>query len=131
MRRYLQGTNGKQTYATNSIRLLLAGLVICDGLFFLFKHLSFLKQSLHMHWQYMIHKGERKECCFVLSHVLRRNGLKFNHLPNHSALPSQINLIMLSYALRPIAKPCPLHGEPGLIYFILIPSSEGCDNGCR
>ena len=23
--------------------------------------------------------------CFVLAHVLRRNGSKFNHLPNHSA----------------------------------------------
>ena len=131
----MQGTNGKQTYVCHTGKqysvAFSTGMIICDNLFFLFEHLSFLKQSLHIPSLAVSHPQCCKEPCFILTHVLRRNGFKFYQLPNYSALPSKINLITLSYALRPIAKLCLLHGQPDLIECLLVLSMRTLFWGAR
>ena len=96
-------------------------MIICESLLFLFKHLSFLKQSLHSS------ESSTEVCvrmsCFVPAHVLRRKKspsltlFRIRIIRRNRWLPSKINLITLSYALRPIAKLC-LSARPDRNFFL-------------
>lgn len=106
----LQGANGKP-------------MVICDGLLFLFKHLSFLKQPLHNPSTAVNHPQRCAWGCVVLFLRMSYGEMGpsitiFRIIRRSRWVPSKINLITLLYALRPIAKLCLLHGpaRPDRIY---------------
>ena len=98
----LQGSNGKS-------------IVICDGLLFLFKHLSFLKQSPHNPSTAVNRPQSCAWGCVVLFWHMSYGEMGpsltiFRIIRRNRRVPSKINLITLSFALRPIAKLCLLHG---------------------